>query len=80
VICEWASPPPAIALVTKSQGVLTPFLSAYGQKFPMSGRVQAHECWSSGSLLQWGSRGLCERGVAVLDVRLYSYMAHSRIS
>jgi len=37
-ICEWASAPPRIALVTKTRGALTGFLRAYGEKFPVAGK------------------------------------------
>jgi hypothetical protein len=38
-ICEWASAPPAIALVTKTRGALKGFLSAYGVTFPVEGKA-----------------------------------------
>jgi hypothetical protein len=34
----------------------------------------------TGGLLEWGLRGLCERGVAIFDLRFSLYKAHSRIS
>jgi hypothetical protein len=36
-ICEWASAPPTIALVTNTRGALKGFLRAYGEKFPLTG-------------------------------------------